>query len=45
MASGTFDTLNPYTFKGTSPSATPGFFTYGIRVYFKVSYFIFFDFL
>lgn len=23
MASGTFDTLNPYTFKGTSPSATP----------------------
>ena len=30
MASGTFDTLNPYTFKGTSPSATPGFFAYGI---------------
>jgi len=30
MASGTFDTLNPYTFKGTSPSATPGFFQYGI---------------
>lgn len=30
MASGTFDTLNPYTFKGTSPSATPGFMQYGI---------------
>ncbi len=30
MASGTFDTLNPYTFKGTSPSATPGFFQYGV---------------
>jgi len=30
MASGTFDTLNPYTFKGTSPTATPGFFQYGI---------------
>nr|MBF0682963.1 ABC transporter substrate-binding protein [Pseudomonas sp.] len=30
MASGTFDTLNPYTFKGTSPSATPGFYQYGI---------------
>lgn len=30
MASGTFDTLNPYTFKGTSPSATPGFLQYGI---------------
>ncbi|MDA0426486.1 extracellular solute-binding protein [Stutzerimonas frequens] len=29
MASGTFDTLNPYTFKGTSPSATPGFLQYG----------------
>lgn len=30
MASGTFDTLNPYTFKGTSPSATPGFLQYGV---------------
>jgi microcin C transport system substrate-binding protein len=30
MASGTFDTLNPYTFKGTSPTATPSFFQYGI---------------
>ncbi|MGK9063925.1 extracellular solute-binding protein [Stutzerimonas chloritidismutans] len=30
MASGTFDTLNPYTFKGTSPIATPGFYQYGI---------------
>ncbi|EXF47256.1 ABC transporter substrate-binding protein [Pseudomonas sp. BAY1663] len=30
MAAGTFDTLNPYTFKGTSPSATPGFLQYGI---------------
>jgi microcin C transport system substrate-binding protein len=30
MASGTFDTLNPYTFKGTSPVATPGFLQYGI---------------
>ena len=30
MASGTFDTLNPYTFKGTSPIATPGFFQYGV---------------
>ncbi len=30
MGSGTFDTLNPYTFKGTSPTATPGFFQYGI---------------
>ena len=30
MASGTFDTLNPYTFKGTSPSGTPGFLDYGI---------------
>ena len=30
MASGTFDTLNPYTFKGTSPTATPGFLQYGI---------------
>jgi microcin C transport system substrate-binding protein len=31
MASGTFDTLNPYTFKGTSPSATPGFLQYGVN--------------
>lgn len=30
MASGTFDTLNPYTFKGTSPIGTPGFYQYGI---------------
>lgn len=30
MAFGTFDTLNPYTFKGTSPSATPDFLEYGI---------------
>ena len=30
MASGTFDTLNPYTFKGTSPVATPGFLQYGV---------------
>lgn len=30
MASGGFDTLNPYTFKGTSPIATPGFFQYGV---------------
>ncbi|MBA1263926.1 extracellular solute-binding protein [Stutzerimonas stutzeri] len=30
MAAGSFDTLNPYTFKGTSPIATPGFFQYGI---------------
>lgn len=30
MASGSFDTLNPYTFKGTSPIATPGFFQYGV---------------
>jgi len=30
MALGTFDTLNPYTFKGTSPSASPGFLQYGI---------------
>ncbi|TBV00045.1 extracellular solute-binding protein [Stutzerimonas kirkiae] len=30
MAAGTFDTLNPYTFKGSSPSAAPGFTQYGI---------------
>lgn len=30
MATGSFDTLNPYTFKGTSPVATPGFFQYGV---------------
>src|SRR3546814_2404562 len=30
MASGTFDTLNPYTFKGTSLSSAPGFLQYGI---------------
>jgi microcin C transport system substrate-binding protein len=30
MASGTFDTLNPYTFKGSSPVSTPGFFQYGV---------------
>lgn len=29
MATGTFDTLNPYTLKGTSPSATPNFLQYG----------------
>ncbi|MCW3148020.1 extracellular solute-binding protein [Stutzerimonas stutzeri] len=31
MAFGTFDTLNPYTFKGTSPSATPDFLEYGVN--------------
>ncbi|MDL5591509.1 extracellular solute-binding protein [Bacillus subtilis] len=30
MAFGTFDTLTPYTFKGTSPVATPNFLQYGI---------------
>ncbi|MDH4556697.1 ABC transporter substrate-binding protein [Pseudomonas sp. BN417] len=30
MAFGTFDTLNPYTFKGTSPVATPNFMQYGV---------------
>ncbi|RJG08755.1 ABC transporter substrate-binding protein [Pseudomonas cavernicola] len=30
MAFGTFDTLNPYTFKGTSPSSTPNFQQYGV---------------
>ncbi|CAD5110349.1 extracellular solute-binding protein [Zestomonas carbonaria] len=29
MALGTFDTLNPYTFKGTSPAATANFLQYG----------------
>ncbi|WP_211210689.1 extracellular solute-binding protein [Hahella ganghwensis] len=28
---GTFDTLNPYTLKGTSPYNTPGFYLYGIN--------------
>nr|WP_322618284.1 extracellular solute-binding protein [Pseudomonas sp. BIC9C] len=31
MAFGTFDTLNPYTFKGTSPVTTPNFLQYGIN--------------
>jgi microcin C transport system substrate-binding protein len=31
MAFGTFDTLNPYTFKGTSPVTTPSFLQYGIN--------------
>lgn len=30
MALGTFDTLNPYSFKGTSPSATANFLQYGV---------------
>ena len=30
MGSGTFDTLNPYTLKGTSPIATGNFYQYGI---------------
>ncbi|QEY63848.1 ABC transporter substrate-binding protein [Metapseudomonas lalkuanensis] len=30
MAFGTFDTLNPYTFKGTSPVSTPNFPQYGV---------------
>lgn len=30
MGAGTFDTLNPYTLKGTSPSATGNFVQYGI---------------
>ena len=30
MASGTFDTLNPYTLKGTSPSGTSKFLQYGV---------------
>ncbi|PWB35752.1 ABC transporter substrate-binding protein [Pseudomonas sp. SDI] len=31
MAFGTFDTLNPYTFKGTSPVTTPNFLQYGVN--------------
>ncbi|MCW2292555.1 microcin C transport system substrate-binding protein [Pseudomonas sp. BIGb0408] len=31
MASGSFDTLNPYTFKGTSPVATANFLQYGVN--------------
>ena len=31
MAFGTFDTLNPYTFKGTSPVQTPNFLQYGVN--------------
>ncbi|SEN17375.1 microcin C transport system substrate-binding protein [Pseudomonas sp. ok272] len=31
MAFGTFDTLNPYTFKGTSPVSTANFAQYGIN--------------
>ncbi|MGC5699073.1 ABC transporter substrate-binding protein [Pseudomonas sp. NFXW11] len=31
MAFGTFDSLNPYTFKGTSPVATPNFLQYGVN--------------
>lgn len=30
MAAGTFDTLNPYTLKGTSPTATANFLQYGV---------------
>jgi len=30
MALGTFDTLNPYTFKGVSPSSTADFLQYGV---------------
>ncbi len=30
MAYGSFDTLNPYTFKGTSPVSTPNFLQYGV---------------
>ncbi|SDJ82907.1 microcin C transport system substrate-binding protein [Pseudomonas indica] len=30
MAFGTFDTLNPYTFKGTSPVSTANFLQYGV---------------
>lgn len=30
MAAGTFDTLNPYTFKGTSPASTANFLQYGV---------------
>lgn len=31
MAFGTFDTLNPYTFKGTSPVETGNFLQYGVN--------------
>jgi microcin C transport system substrate-binding protein len=31
MAFGTFDTLNPYTFKGSSPVTTPNFMQYGVN--------------
>ncbi|HYQ37494.1 MAG TPA: extracellular solute-binding protein [Pseudomonas sp.] len=31
MASGTFDTLNPYTLKGTSPVGTANFLQYGVN--------------
>ncbi|MFI8610778.1 extracellular solute-binding protein [Pseudomonas sp. NPDC077649] len=31
MASGTFDTLNPYTFKGSSPISTAHFLQYGVN--------------
>ena len=31
MASGTFDTLNPYTFKGSSPISTANFGQYGVN--------------
>jgi microcin C transport system substrate-binding protein len=31
MATGTFDTLNPYTFKGSSPSSTANFLQYGVN--------------
>jgi microcin C transport system substrate-binding protein len=30
MAAGTFDTLNPYTFKGSSPTSTANFLQYGV---------------
>jgi microcin C transport system substrate-binding protein len=30
MAFGTFDTLNPYTFKGSSPASTANFLQYGV---------------
>jgi len=30
MATGTFDTLNPYTLKGNSPFKSPGTFKYGV---------------
>ncbi|MDN5483950.1 MAG: ABC transporter substrate-binding protein, partial [Pseudomonas sp.] len=31
MAFGTFDTLNPYTFKGSSPVSTANFLQYGVN--------------